>query len=404
MVRLKIKKILPLNTIIIFNIFIFLTSLTVINLILEIPLIPYKVKGISKYEYFEIEGPFENLDENKLKMKLFTEQGNVFINTNLLFMANVKVGSNQQNFNLCLDTGSNITWIPMKNSQDEYSLKNHFDPNSSNTCRKTKDTFEAKYIDGSSTKGFLYYDNFYYIGSKNFQLLFGLANQTNFKANGDGLIGLAQHYDNRELSFIYMLNKGGVTTSRIFSLKFENYFNYDITGKLFIGQHQDFSQNNVATCPLERVDGRKDIWACKIKSLSVGTTQSYKRSNIIFDTGTNVLLLPIQYYEDLGNKFKELGCSVKYENNKTIFRIVCIDIDKLPNLEFEINNHSFIMSSDMIFIEKDDLFISLFVFATNFSHVIMGSPFFFIFHTLFNEDAGQMHFYSKNPQFLVKLN
>ena len=266
MVRLKAKQSLLLNTT--FNI-LFLIYLSFINAIIEIPLIPYKVKGVFKYKDFEIEGPVENLDENKLKMKLFIEQGDTFVITNLIFLANVKVGSNQQNFNLLLDTGSTITWIAIKDSKDAFPLQNHFDPNASNTSRKTKDQFQINYGDGSLTEGFYYYDNFYYIDNKNFQLLFGLAEQTNFKGSSwsaDGLIGLGRNYDNRELSFIHMLNKGGVTTSRIFSLKFENNFNSQITGKLFIGQHEDFSQNNVATCPLERIDGRKDDWICKIKS------------------------------------------------------------------------------------------------------------------------------------------
>ena len=161
MIRLKAKQLLHLNSI--FNIFLILTYFSFINSVIEIPLTPYRVKGVSKYKDFKIEGPVENLDENELKMKLFTEEGDIFVHTNLLFMANVKVGSNQQNFNLCLDTGSFITWLPIKNSRDAFPLQNHFDPNASNTCRKTKDQFQQEYLDGSLVGGYYYYDNFYYI-------------------------------------------------------------------------------------------------------------------------------------------------------------------------------------------------------------------------------------------------
>jgi hypothetical protein len=405
MIRLKAKQLLHLNSI--FNIFLILTYFSFINSVIEIPLTPYRVKGVSKYKDFKIEGPVENLDENELKMKLFTEEGDIFVHTNLLFMANVKVGSNQQNFNLCLDTGSFITWLPIKNSRDAFPLQNHFDPNASNTCRKTKDQFQQEYLDGSLVGGYYYYDNFYYINNRNFQVLFGLSEQTNFMGGGDGIIGLGQYYDNRELSFIHMLNKGGVTTSRIFSLKFENTFNFQITGKLFIGQHQDFSQNNVATCPLERVDGRKDFWVCKVKSLTVkssaGTFQSYKSYNVIFDTGTNAILLPMQYIEDIGNNLFQVNkCNVITEDN-TLYRLVCTNINNLPDFKFEINNHAFIMPREYIFAQLGDSFISSVYFIMNFDHIIMGSAFFFMFHTLFNEDAGQLHFYPMDPQFLVKL-
>ena len=406
MVRLKTKQSLTLNTI--FNI-LFLIYFSFINAVIEIPLIPYRVKGVFKYKDFEIEGPVENLDENKLKMKLFIEQGDVFVNTNLLFMINVKVGSNQQNFNLYLDTGSIITWLPIKNSNDTFPIQNHFDPNASNTCRKTKDQFQIYYGGGAKIEGFYCYDDFYYIDNKNFQFLFGLAEQTYFKGYGvvDGIIGLGQNYDNRELSFIHMLNKGGVTTSRIFSLKFENNFNSQITGKLFIGQHEDFSQDNVATCPLERIDERKDFWVCKLKSLSaiisVGTYQSYKSYNIIFDTGTNIIILPMDYIDDIGNDlFIKNKCNIVTKDN-SFYRLICTNINSLPDFRFEINNHAFIIPWEYIYAQNEDSFSSAVYFNSNIDHITVGVPFFFMFHTLFNEDAGQLSFYPIDPKFLVKL-
>ena len=343
-------------------------------------------------------------------MKLFIKQGDTFVITNLIFLANVKVGSNQQNFNLLLDTGSSITWIPIKDSKDAFPIQNHFDPNASNTSRKTKDQFQINYGDGSLTEGFYYYDNFYYIDNKNFQLLFGLAEQTNFKGSSwgaDGLIGLGRNYDNRELSFIHMLNKGGVTTSRIFSLKFENNFNSQITGKLFIGQHEDFSQNNVATCPLERIDGRKDDWICKVKSLSAissfGTYQSYKKYNILFDSGTNIIILPMDYIDDIGNNlFIQNKCSIVTKDN-SFYRLICTNINNLPDFRFEINNHAFIIPWEYIFVQKEDSFGSAIYFVTNIDHITVGVPFFFLFHTLFNEDVGQLSFYPIDPKLLVRL-
>ena len=74
----------------------------------------------------------------KKNNKLNSSSGEIKIITNLLFVINVKLGSSKQIFNLLIDTGSSITWVPKINSADLYPLLHHYDPSLSSTSIKKK--------------------------------------------------------------------------------------------------------------------------------------------------------------------------------------------------------------------------------------------------------------------------
>lgn len=101
-------------------------------------------------------------------------------------------------------------------------------------------------------------------------MFFGVATKTDFKAIGaDGIIGLAHVYYDEGLSFIQMLKNGGVTSSTMFSLKFQN-INMGVAGKLYLGKHDDFSKNNVGTCPLVNFSNGAEIyWGCQANSFGL---------------------------------------------------------------------------------------------------------------------------------------
>ena len=69
-------------------------------------------------------------------LRFLIEEGVTKINSNHLFLANIKIGSESQPFRLILDTGSSITWIADISSNIDTSLKisNYFDPSTSNSA------------------------------------------------------------------------------------------------------------------------------------------------------------------------------------------------------------------------------------------------------------------------------
>ena len=168
--------------------YIFLISASFISSIIEIPLYPIKVKGIPKYENISISEPYDpNNDNNGIS---FIEEGNTFMNANKLFLAKIKIGSQGQEFNLILDTGSSILWVGRNTCGGEHTLIHKFNPSTSSTARNTGQYFDMKYGSGACN-GLYYNDYIEYIPKRRFNMYFGVADTANFKVeNCDGIIGL----------------------------------------------------------------------------------------------------------------------------------------------------------------------------------------------------------------------
>ena len=77
--------------------------------ILEIPLQSIKVEGIPKYRNITRFKPGNKIILNN--NVFYYEEGDSVVSKDLLFLANIKIGSNHQKFNLVLDTGSSILWV-----------------------------------------------------------------------------------------------------------------------------------------------------------------------------------------------------------------------------------------------------------------------------------------------------
>ena len=208
-------------------------------------------------------------NKTKLNTRFLTEEGNAVIASNYLFVAKVKIGSNKQEFNLILDTGSCVTWVAAQGSKDTMPIAHHFNPSASSTCSKTILSFHLKYGPGEIAGDF-YSDNFYYINNREFKLVFGLATQTYFPTNvADGTIGLGHSYlNNNAMLFIHMINFAGISNSESFSLKFDNNIGPGTSGKLIIGKHNDFSKSNLPSCPVKKGD---EFWICQLNGFGLKT-------------------------------------------------------------------------------------------------------------------------------------
>ena len=387
------------------DIILILSYLTLTNCLIEIPLASIKVKGIPKYSNFTLIEFIPSSIENKNNRALI-EEGNALIDMNLLFIANVRIGSNKQEFNLVLDTGSFILWVAQQGSYDVSQISNHFNPSASSTCINSNIAFNQQYGTGSCS-GVYYSDNVNYINNRDFPMLFGVASKTDFRVIGaDGIIGLAHVYYDEFLSFIQMLNRGGVTSSTLFSLKFQNS-NAEVSGKLYLGRHDDFSNNNARTCPLVNFsNGGEIFWGCEANSFGLKKNGGYevrsnRRYNLVFDTGTNVLILPKEYLNDIQNNLNGFECYTIMTEDQASFQLVCSNGWDLPNFFFEINGNIYTIPSQYIFYQSGQFFVPRILFST-MQYYIVGTPFFFVFHTLFDRESNQLHFYPQNGAYLQK--
>ena len=384
-----------------FHLFLIFSYISFNICLVEIPLKPKNIKGVPKYGIKIMEPKEYSGIDTMNQTVLANNEGKTKLNENILFLANVKIGSNEQSFNLILDTGSYILWVPIKDSHDKHRISHHYNPTKSSTSVELDQYFEEEYGTGYCS-GYYYTDNFKYINKTNFNIKFGAAEETDFNVeDSDGIIGLAHYYEEENLSFIHMLKKYKITDSLSFSFKFEKDLSIGMSGKLIIGKHEDFLSDKVATCPLLKLDGNSKIfWVCEMSSFGMENSNyknNYQKNfKIIFDTGTNIIMLPKSYYLNMERTFYQSGCeAIEIDDSIQIF---CSHKNRL-DFKLTINGHIFTIPKDLIFYETyNNLYYSRLVFTDDM--YIIGNPFFLIFHTLFDKENEKLLFYPENHKYI----
>ena len=385
--------------------FLFLASFFYFNsCLIEIPIKPLKVKEISKYGNIKIKEPKDYSIKDNMNKTIFINEGKSILHPRLLFVTNIKIGSNNQEFNLILDTGSDILWVPKLGSNDIYKLNHHYNPSDSETSNFTDLPFDKKY-GTASCSGYYYTDNIKYINNKNFKLMFGVAEKTNLKIDDvDGIIGLGYNYgdDEEDYSFIHMLKKHKITDSLAFSIKFEKDIYSGMSGKLIVGRHKDFSSSSVIACPLNDIF----FWGCRADSIGIQDSKNKidteAKFTIIFDTGTNIIIFPLSEFKEIETNVTDFGCNLKYISAKSYSQLEC-PYNKRVDIRITINGNVIIVPKELIFYEvEENLYYSKVVFSDNYLYYIMGNPFFLAYHTLFDEENKQLLFYPLKNKYKTK--
>ena len=229
---------------------------------------------------------------------------------------------------------------------------------------------------------------------------FGVANIVNFEVNdADGMLGLSRYYENSEESFIMSLNKKGITDAKSFSFKFYGLNN----ATFYIGKHEDFSKSENAYCSLlSSTEHEKNLWACKMNSMSLSynniSIDASGKYSVFFDTGTNMIIMPLEYLNKIKNDVSKFDCKIN-KNDAGYSLLQCGN--KQPEFKFNIDGYIFKIPNNYTYDQFGDYYYSNVIFADSELY-IFGSPFFFAFHTLFNHDDNKLYFYSEDPNNLVK--
>ena len=140
--------------------------------IIEIPFKPIQVNGIPKYKNITFKEPLINSDNiTFFNSTFFTSEGGTTLNKNILFLGTIQIGSNNQQFNLVLNTGSYILWVPKLGSTYIHKITDHYDPSASNTSIYANQSFKQTY--GTAyCEGYYYKDNIVYIDNKTINMKF----------------------------------------------------------------------------------------------------------------------------------------------------------------------------------------------------------------------------------------
>ena len=387
---------------------------------IQIPLKIFNESYSRNYSFKESNYHIANLRQITQKMKSCKERKKneplySYLNSldNNLLSFEIKIGSDKQKFNVIIDTGSSILWVSGEGSEDkDVQISHHYNPKTSLTSKKTNFTYKIRYGSGYSL-GYYYYDQINLFNNiddnYNIYMNFGVANKTIFKVPGaDGIFGLGRGAMLNNSPIFCLKNKSFIDKAG-FSIK----YNYKLKKAiLYFGEeHEDFRNKKIGFCPLlTDTFKEKNFWSCKLFSFGI----LYKELNstinlnlsIIFDTGTNSIVLPRYILSFLYKKLNKIDCSIN-ENSLEISTIICYNKNKLPDIILEIGDYYLTLSKTNFFHEqtlqnKTVVYYLNIYFEDGIENGIIGLPFFYEFHTRFDLEKNEMKFYHSNSKKINK--
>ena len=388
---------------------ILLSYLALINCLVELPLTYKKIKELSKKNISRDKKSYSEPSKYfRLGETTSYEDAPLTLNDQNYFLATVKIGSNEEKFNLILETGSNNLWVSQRRIRSsQITMSRSYNPSSSTTSQNTGENFQLNYGSFDSVSGNYYIDNFKFMNNQIFKMKFGVVSTVNLYnnnyGNADGVIGLGHYYEDEQMSFMHMLKLYDITDSKIFSIKLDNDVDIedeDTTGKLYIGKHEDFLSKKSVTCPLINVNDESNIyWNFQLDGIGLKQSnkeiKSSKSVNVILETATNVLILPYDYLRDIRSDLKEMNCDIYGEGIlPTYYEIRCSgEIDTLPDFQLNINGTILTIPAKYAFELSQVNYYSNIYFTRTEQTYIIGSPLLFAYHTLFDSDNEKLHFY-----------
>ena len=384
-----------------------IASLSLTNCIIEIPLKIAEVKNVPKYREIPLKSDDStNNDTSPIPLdyiKIFNEEGKIIINNYFAFITPFKIGSNNQVFNLLIDTGSDKLWIPRKGYANESIFKNQFDPYSSSTCYSAGEPFEVEYGKGYAI-GDYYFDYVTCINNYLLKLKFGVAKNIDFDGGKivDGVVGLARNYEDDRISLINMLYREKIISSKAFSFKFYSIYENG-KGSFFIGKHEDFSKPETTSCNLLNDNyNQKRLWYCEMSGMSLELNEVTIKANgnhpVLFDTGTNSIIMPLDYKEEIEKHISGFGCSfIKNPKRKfeISYAIKCKKGDS-PDFIFKIGSSTYKIPNKISYEEYDKEYEYSLVCFKNSTHYILGVYFFWAYHTMFSQEDNKLYFYEED--------
>ena len=241
-------------------------------------------------------------------------------------------------------------------------------------------------------------------------MYFGVANKTYFNVPGvDGVFGLGRDSSLLNCSALYCLKKYGFIEKEGFSIKYNNALK---NAFLFFGsEHEDFRNNNVGFCPLiSNTYKERRSWSCKLIRFGIinDKINSFINLNlsVIFDTGTNSIVLPRNIFSFLKKEFKKVNCSIN-EVSLEISNILCYNKSNLFDIVLGIGDFSLTLNKYLYheeFLQNGTIIYYLNIFFEEGIEMgIIGIPFFLEFHTRFDLDKKKMMFYHSNNKKINKI-
>jgi hypothetical protein len=327
---------------------------------------------------------------------------------------NMCLGTPKQCFNVLIDSGSFFLWVRDMHSFDASISGNKFDYKNSTTFENLKIPHTIIYGTGMA-QGEIVRD-FFSLGDNQLDKLnFILVEKDQSNQGIDGILGLGYYYDHiqeensLQFSLIDQLYKNSLINNKIFTQKYTD----DRRGKMYIGDLPEEIKNDMehyGTCPTIKYSTYGTLnpkWECSLKKLFYGndnvngTEVKTVNEPVLFDTGTNTILVPVKYLIYLRvTYFKDLidsGICFVERNSADFIIVKCKPVEevlKLPYINFAFDQWIIRMRPRELFYRQPDGYVHFAMVASNDINIwIFGEPVLKKFHIVFDKTNDVIGFY-----------
>ena len=327
-----------------------------------------------------------------------------FREKNHFFTIPITVGSNEQPFEVQVDTTTCETWLPSINTT--YKVEK-YDPRSSNTSQVVNKEFEIDDEDGN-VRGIPVYDSVtvgpFSLDRFGFVVVNGY--EKDFKDFPDGKLGLGfRHEHGVEFNWLGYLKEKGLIEKEIFTILPEEE-------KLYVGGiPPELTGDVFSTCDLTETNDLDDVfragWVCELTHIFFGVDTKEKSlemalqvdARVIFDSAYNYINMPKRHLNDFNKKFMQEffndSCIEIKEDDEIYF--ICDDDDKIQkgSIAFLMGGYGYVIPWNKLFkkIEEDKYEMLIRFHKENDDIFSFGYPFVSQFVVVYNAEDKKLGFF-----------
>ena len=324
-------------------------------------------------------------------------------------------GSNQEEFQIQVDTTTSETWIPSPKT----TLKvKKYNITQSTTGQKTNKTFEVEDEDGD-VRGKSCYDSVQVgdITLNHFGFVLVDEFEYPFDDYEQGKLGLGykqEHGD--DFNFIRKLKLNNIIDREIFSINHE-------TKELIIGDVPPQFQNQLyTTCPVVETndldDEYRQAWACELTHLAFNLDKKDKNfdldqafevnARITFDSAYPYISIPKRHINEFKKRYMNnyFNNSYKEVRDEDTTYFICTDEELVfgASISFIIEGYAYIIPWNKLFLKNEEGEYELLIrfYKENDNIFGFGAPFMDFFTVVYDYEEKEVGFYGGNRKQLTR--
>ena len=309
-------------------------------------------------------------------------------------------GSNQDEFQIQVDTTTSETWIPSPKT----TLKvKKYNITQSTTGQKTNKTFEVEDEDGD-VRGKACYDS----------VQVGDITLDDYEQGKLGLGYKQEHGD--DFNFIRKLKLNNIIDREIFSINHE-------TKELIIGDVPPQFQNQLyTTCPVVETndldDEYRQAWACELTHLAFNLDKKDKNfdldqafevnARITFDSAYPYISIPKRHINEFKKRYMNnyFNNSYKEVRDEDTTYFICTDEELVfgASISFIIEGYAYIIPWNKLFLKNEEGEYELLIrfYKENDNIFGFGAPFMDFFTVVYDYEEKEVGFYGGNRKQLTR--